>query len=158
MNPPASEPMPSSPSSGSGEAVCGSLFCAVWVPWAFWSAAAAFCPAEDEAFWSPEAAFCWSAEVDAALLLADWSVAAALLLAEAFCPEVVVVEVAVCVVSVLVLLCGAAALLAALWSVLVTGCEYEGAALLEALDEGVVLVAALLFVALVAPAVWSLLV
>ena len=33
------EPIPSSASSGSGDAVCGSLFCAVWVPAAFWSAA-----------------------------------------------------------------------------------------------------------------------
>ncbi len=61
------------------------------------------------------------------------------------------------------LLCGVVAavlaeLFAAFWSAPVTGCEYEGLALLEALDEGVVLVAALLFAELAAPAVWSLLV
>jgi hypothetical protein len=36
IRPVASEPMPSNPSRGSGEAVCGSLF------WAVWSAALVF--------------------------------------------------------------------------------------------------------------------
>ncbi len=81
--PVTSEPRPSSPSRGSGEAVWGS-FC----PVAFWSAAA-FWSAVLAAFWLLEAAF-WSA--DPAVVLAGGFCAVVVLEAAAFWSVVVVLE------------------------------------------------------------------
>jgi hypothetical protein len=110
--PAASDPMPSKLMKGSGEAVCGSLFCAV-------SVAAGFSVLVAAAFWSLLAAALWSEAAGAAaalLLAADWS--EALVLAGA---------AALCEASVLVALVEGVVALAALWSdALVfgfTGCE-----------------------------------
>ncbi len=85
IRPPASEPKPSRPSSGSGEAVCGSLpplllACAVSVPWALSLAEVPAAAVWSDEVWPTEEVALCSDVLGVVLVAADWLLSVAVVL------------------------------------------------------------------------------